>query len=99
MSRRRPDLSGRPAQRRRAQLIAERPPVCVVCFGFIDTSLDGNHPDGPTTEHLVAVAAGGHPTDPSNLALSHRRCNVARGARRLTDARPTPGVTTSRKWT
>jgi 5-methylcytosine-specific restriction endonuclease McrA len=87
MSRSRPDLSGRRAQRRRAALIASVPAVCVVCLEPIDVTLPASHRDGPTTEHLVAVAAGGSPTSPSNLALSHRRCNTRRGKRSLADAR------------
>jgi 5-methylcytosine-specific restriction endonuclease McrA len=98
----RSDLTGRPARRRKKRLLRDAPAVCVICGGPIDTTRSGNDPAGPTTEHLVAVSAGGSPTDPSNQALSHRRCNTRRGARTLAVARaelaPKPRLLHSRKW-
>jgi 5-methylcytosine-specific restriction endonuclease McrA len=100
---RRPDLNGRGAQKRRQRLIETRPHICVVCLQPIDCTLPATHPDGPTREHLIAVNAGGHPTDEANAALSHRRCNVARGAKPLSEARaaarPRAHLKTSRQWT
>ena len=53
---------------------------CHICEKRIDMRLSGVDPNGPTIDHLVPVSKGGT-NDLSNLALAHRKCNVARGNR------------------
>lgn len=55
--------------------------VCCLCGEWVDKTLSGNHPWGPTVEHTVGV------TDRPDLALdtslwllAHRTCNVVKGA-------------------
>ena len=55
-------------------------PVCkypelerVIVFG-----LRHNHPHGPSLDHIVRLADGGHPTAPWNLRPAHFGCNAAR---------------------
>jgi 5-methylcytosine-specific restriction endonuclease McrA len=100
----RADLSGRPARRRKAKLLASAPAICVLCDRAIDLELSGNHKWGPTTHHLIPVVLGGHPTAPENQALAHRQCNLKAGAKPLREARalliPKQRATLahSRKW-
>lgn len=54
--------------------------TCHICGKPVDPSLNGRDPMGPTADHLVPVAHGGG-SEPSNVALAHRRCNVKRGTR------------------
>ena len=74
--------------RRRANTVGERYNLldiaqrdnhrCHICGKPVDMSLSGRHPQGPTADHLLPVAAGGG-DDPWNIALAHRRCNIKRG--------------------
>lgn len=55
--------------------------ICCICGGYVDRSLNGNHPWGGTVEHTVNVV------DRPDLALdttlwllAHRTCNVRKGA-------------------
>lgn len=50
-------------------------------------SLSGRHIDGPTEEHLIPVSRGGSPNDLRNLGVSHRRCNLARGNKLISEWR------------
>ena len=64
----------------RACALGGIPPVCNRCDRLIDPTLSGLHPDGATVGHIIPVIRGG--TDAyENLALEHRRCNLAVGAR------------------
>lgn len=53
---------------------------CHLCGRHIDRQLSGNDERGPTIDHLVPVSSGGRDVL-ENVALAHRRCNVARGNR------------------
>jgi 5-methylcytosine-specific restriction endonuclease McrA len=57
-----------------------RYPWCHRCGGYIDPTLSGLHPDGATVGHLIPVSRGGDDSY-ENLALEHRRCNLAGGNR------------------
>ena len=72
----------------RDALKAARPPVCNLCGDPINMRLSGMHPDGPNVDHIFPISKGGAMYDPANCALTHRRCNLAKGNR-------TP---TSRQW-
>ena len=55
-------------------------PQCWRCGAPIDVTLSGLHPEGATVGHVVPVSRGGDDSY-ENLALEHRRCNLAAGAR------------------
>lgn len=52
---------------------------CHLCRRRVRADLPGTHQLGPTVDHLLPVRDGGL-DEPDNVALAHRRCNVARGA-------------------
>jgi len=72
----------------RAELIETRPWVCGICGNRIATR------DEIEADHIVPVADGGAPFDPTNVRLSHRSCNRRRRASRV--RRPWPGSTAHR---
>jgi 5-methylcytosine-specific restriction endonuclease McrA len=76
-------------RRLRAHVLATKPNVCAWCGDPIDLTLSGNHPLGPSVDHILPRAQGGRDV-PSNLQPMHRRCNTARGQA------PLPGP--SRDW-
>lgn len=49
--------------------------VCGICGKPVNKSLPGTDPMGPTIDHIIPIAKGGHPADISNLQLAHRACN------------------------
>lgn len=49
--------------------------ICGICGKPVDKSLSGLDPMGPTVDHIIPVARGGHPADLDNLQLAHRSCN------------------------
>lgn len=59
---------------------------CHLCATQVDPTLSGLHEDGPTVDHLVPLSAGGI-DELANVALAHRRCNVARGAKGMAQLR------------
>lgn len=67
-----------------AKLRAQRLP-CSLCGHEIDYSITGEaarkHPLAFQADHIVPLKLGGHPTDPTNLAASHRICNLRKGGR------------------
>lgn len=80
-----PRRRGRPAQRLRAYILATHPPICVICGEPVDTTLDGRLPDGPHVHHVEALALAPHREfDPTNLGVTHNRCNLRQGTKPLT---------------
>jgi 5-methylcytosine-specific restriction endonuclease McrA len=77
-----PYLTNRYRVMRRAFIAAAEPfcaySECPVPGRFVDKSLSGRHPLGPTVDHVVPTALGGSFWDLSNWALCHRRCNNAK---------------------
>ena len=61
-------------------LIARGGPICGRCGGLVDVRRSGLDPLGPTVGHVMPVARGGS-DELDNLALEHRACNLAGGAR------------------
>ena len=49
--------------------------TCGICGKPVDKTLPGADPMGPTIDHIIPIAKGGHPADISNLQLAHRCCN------------------------
>lgn len=94
-----------------ARLRAEGRP-CWICEalgrdGTIDYSLPAGDPGSFECDELVPVSLGGSPTDPANLAATHRACNEWRSNRsvgwvlaqaRGAGARQGPRVSASRRW-
>lgn len=94
-----------------ARLRAEGRP-CWICEAFgrqsaIDYSLPARHPMSFECDELIPVSCGGSPTDPANLAATHRRCNEWRSNHsvewvlaRASAARgaATARASTSRRW-
>ncbi len=97
-SERRPDLTGAQYRKARAIGIAQSGGICLLCGDPMDLALPGTHRDGPTLEHIIPVARGGHPYHPGNLSGSHLRCNSARGDRLLSELRTTQPANHSRDW-
>lgn len=61
--------------------------VCQLCGEPVDRAARFPDPFAPSLDHIVPVARGGS-HDITNLQTAHVRCNVARGARALTDPAP-----------
>lgn len=55
--------------------------TCGICGEIINVGLSGLHPDGPNIDHIIPLAHGGS-DDLANLMPTHRRCNLAKGAKR-----------------
>ena len=49
--------------------------TCGICGHPVDFSLKTPHPMSATIDHIIPVAKNGHPSDISNLQLSHWTCN------------------------
>lgn len=67
------------------QIVLDTYDSCWICGNFVDKTLSGRHPDGPSVDHLDPIAYGhihgGDPLDLDRLRLAHLRCNVGRGNR------------------
>ncbi len=71
-------------RRRKREFIASVPPVCSwplcpVPGRMVDVTLSGNHPLGPTIDHVHPTSKGGDFW--TGWALTHRRCNQQKGDR------------------
>jgi 5-methylcytosine-specific restriction endonuclease McrA len=67
----------------RRRWINQHPPgtPCSLCGRPVDTTLSGNHPQGPTVEHTVPVRTHPHLALEQHLwRLAHRRCQDRQGA-------------------
>ena len=49
--------------------------ACGICGKPVDFNLKYPHPLSPCIDHIIPIAKGGHPSDLSNLQLSHAACN------------------------
>lgn len=56
---------------------------CHLCQLPIDYTLPQGHQGSVEADHIIAIAAGGHPL--GELAPSHRDCNVRRGKKSVED--------------
>lgn len=65
----------------RLAVIERDGPTCRRCGGWVDVSLSGLMPDGPTLGHIIPTSQGGS-DERDNLGLEHRRCNLAASDRR-----------------
>jgi 5-methylcytosine-specific restriction endonuclease McrA len=74
---------------------------CYLCGQPINYTLSHTNPRhrlAPTAHHITALAHGGDPTDPNNLAPAHFGCNSADGNRMRRRHHHTKRVITSRRW-
>jgi 5-methylcytosine-specific restriction endonuclease McrA len=76
----------------RAQVLAESS-TCYLCGMPVDKGLKYPQPMSASVDHVIPIAAGGDPLDPSGLRLTHLRCNLKKGSRVNR-----PVSKTSRKW-
>lgn len=56
---------------------------CYICGKLVDKSLKAGSDMSPEIDHIIPIAKGGHPSDISNLALTHRICNRQKGDRNI----------------
>ena len=61
-------------ERNRKRILATQN-TCGICGHPVDFSLKAPHPMSATIDHIIPVAKNGHPSDLSNLQLSHFSCN------------------------
>lgn len=73
----RADKSGphRVAFERNKKRILKTQHTCGICGQDVDKTLAYPHPLSPVIDHIIPVSKGGHPSDLSNLQLSHMGCN------------------------
>ncbi|WP_408016021.1 HNH endonuclease [Rhodococcus artemisiae] len=76
------------------------PPICHICSGTIDLTLDSKHRESWTLDHLKPACD--YPDlalEPSNLKPAHRHCNAGKAARGDSVSQPAHnGVVCSRLW-
>lgn len=70
---------------RNKKLILMSQEICGICGKPVDKSLPGTDPMGPTIDHIIPIAKGGHPADISNLQLAHRCCNRQKSDKLLSE--------------
>lgn len=73
----RPDRNGthRGAFENNKKRIYATQTVCGICGKPVDFSVKYPHPLSPAIDHIIPIAKGGHPSDLTNLQLSHWTCN------------------------
>lgn len=77
--------SDRAYRAHRAKLLRSNP-VCAECGRTIDTTHPQYHPEALELDHVIPYSKGGT-NAPSNLAATHRRCNLAKSDRTTGPAR------------
>lgn len=71
--------AGRPSERYSLAEVQELScHVCALCGGLVDPLLPGSNPQGPTVDHIPAIAKGGADLR-HNVQLAHRVCNSRKG--------------------
>lgn len=72
------------AWRRVRTIVLNEEETCGICGKPVDKSLPPRLPASPEVDHRIPLERGGHPTDRSNLMLTHKLCNQKKGDRILT---------------
>lgn len=57
------------------KIILARESYCALCGKPVDKTLRYPHPMSPSIDHIVPISKNGHPSDISNLQLTHLICN------------------------
>ena len=65
----------RQSYERNRKIILATQDTCGICGGVVDKTLPKGDPMAPAVDHIIPIAKGGHPSDLSNLQLSHWTCN------------------------
>ena len=75
--RNRPDHDGRHRVQFDAnkKIILAEQSFCALCGRPVDKSLKYPHPLSPSIDHIIPISMNGHPSDISNLQLTHLQCN------------------------
>ena len=83
----RPDRTGahRSQFETNKKIILATQELCAICGQPVDKSLKSPDPMSASIDHIIPVFKGGHPSDLSNLQLSHRACNRAKGIKLVAD--------------
>lgn len=84
----RPDQHGErfsPQFEANKKIILATQSTCAICGGIVDKTIKAPHPMSPSIDHIIPVSRGGHPSDISNLQLTHRACNRAKGSKIITE--------------
>jgi 5-methylcytosine-specific restriction endonuclease McrA len=84
------ELSTARWQRFRLHILRTHPPICAACGRWIDKTLPGTHPQGPSVDHIHPRNKGGRIYDLNNVTLMHMGCNAGKK-----DDTPRP---TTRPW-
>ncbi len=68
-----------------SKIILATQSTCALCGGIVDKTLKAPDPMSASIDHIIPVSRGGHPSDMSNLQLTHRVCNRRKGTKIITD--------------
>lgn len=71
---------------------------CYICGKLVDKSLKRPDPMAPEIDHIIPIAKGGHPSDISNLCLTHGACNRAKGDKLNPDLQKATPVVEPLAW-
>ncbi|HFU4055725.1 TPA: HNH endonuclease [Streptococcus suis] len=66
--------------------------ICAICGHPVDKSLKAPHPMSAAIDHIIPIAKGGHPSDISNMQLTHRQCNRQKSDKLFNDISSIPKV-------
>ncbi|HFU4488725.1 TPA: HNH endonuclease [Streptococcus suis] len=66
--------------------------ICAICGHQVDKSLKAPHPMSAAIDHIIPIAKGGHPSDISNMQLTHRQCNRQKSDKLFNDISSNPKV-------
>ena len=58
---------------------------CGICGKPVDKDMPARLPGSPEVDHRIPLERGGHPTERSNLMLTHKLCNQKKSNRMMTD--------------
>lgn len=61
--------------RRNRKVVLATQEYCYLCGLYVDKTTPKFHPLAPEVDHIIPLALGGHVSELSNLALTHRFCN------------------------
>jgi 5-methylcytosine-specific restriction endonuclease McrA len=90
--------NGHRRRRLRARVLAHYT-HCALCGSPVDKTLPATDPGAPEVDEIIPVSRGGDPLAWSNVQLTHRACNQAKGNRLGHTPRPAPTPpATSRNW-
>lgn len=73
--------------------------ICAICGRVVDKTLSADNPLSAQVDHIIPLAKGGHPSDISNLQLTHKVCNNKKGDKLVPQqAQPTNAEAWTLNW-